>query len=562
MTAYASAPGTARESRADPAVQPSRPARRPVLIAAAVVTALALLAGARLAWVSDDALITLRTALNAAHGWGWGFNATEAVQGYTHPLWFLIWLGLGAVFGHWLLTIMLVGLVLTAAAVWLVFSRGTSAPRIALVGGLLLLSTAFVEYSTSGLENPLGYLIFAGILTLLARERAPDSPALGTAVALGLLAAAAFLTRMDYLLLLAPLGLLWVWQRRQHPRELAAAGLAAAAPVTAWFAWAYATYGYLLPATYEAKTNIVGTPAEHIAAGLTYLQVSLTTDLATVVLLAAGGVMAIGWGTAQMRAVMLGIVIYLAYVVWIGGDFMVGRFLAVPVFLTAAMLVSLPVSYAGIAHLPGSLTARGRWAAALVTVAAVAVAGYLVGQPSSALAAPQEPRWSHREVSVTDERALWGGEVRGNLSRYLSEHASGDVPAVPAFTGLSFDTVVMPLAQIERLATEWPDAPAQPGLPSEVTAVCGGLGVVSLASGPQHHWIDQCALVDRFLATQPGEKVPVVGQAGHYVRDVPAGYPEALKSGDPRRVQDPELATQLADIWDRIRPQTSTSRAD
>lgn len=545
---------------------PSAAARpRGGTVAALIVTVLAVLAGARLAWVSDDAIITLRTALNAAHGWGWGFNTTEAVQGYTHPLWFLIWLGLGSVVGNWLLVIMLVGLVFTGVAVWLVFRRGTSGPRIVLIGGLLLLSTAFVEYATSGLENPLGYLLFALMLTVLWRS--PPAPAGGSSggiagpVALGLLTAAAFLTRMDYLLLLAPMALLWAWRNRRRPRDLAVAAIAAVVPVLAWFAWAYATYGYLLPATFEAKTNIVGTPAEHISAGLTYLQVSLTTDPATALILGAGLVAAIGWGTALMRAVMLGILAYLGYVVWIGGDFMVGRFLAVPTFLTAAMLVTLPVSFARLARLTG-VSARARWAGAGGIVAAVAAAGVLLGQPSAALAAPMEPRWSHREVSVTDERALWGGEVRGNLTRYLRDRTSGTAVEVPEFAGLSFATVVLSLAQMERIATDWPDAPATPELPTEVTAGCGGLGVLALASGPEHHWIDQCALTDRFLATLPGRKVPIVGQAGHYVREVPAGYPEAISAGDAQRVADPRLATQLADVWERIRSQTSASRAD
>jgi hypothetical protein len=195
-------------------------------------------------------------------------------------------------------------------------------------------------------------------------------------------------------------------------------------------------------------------------------------------------------------------------------------------------------------------------------VAAVAAAGVLLGQPSAALAAPMEPRWSHREVSVTDERALWGGEVRGNLTRYLRDRTSGTAVEVPEFAGLSFATVVLSLAQMERIATDWPDAPATPELPTEVTAGCGGLGVLALASGPEHHWIDQCALTDRFLATLPGRKVPIVGQAGHYVREVPAGYPEAISTGDAQRVADPRLATQLADVWERIRSQTSASRAD
>lgn len=60
--------------------------------------------------------------------------------------------------------------------------------------------------------------------------------------------------------------------------------------------------------------------------------------------------------------------------------------------------------------------------------------------------------------------------------------------------------------------------------------------------------------MDRFLAGLPGRKVPVVGQAGHYVREVPDGYLEAVRTGDPTRVTDPVLAQRLADVWTRIRP--------
>src|SRR5215510_6075738 len=41
----------------------------------------------RTAWLSDDALITLRTVLNVTHGFGLRFNIDERVQTYTHPLW-------------------------------------------------------------------------------------------------------------------------------------------------------------------------------------------------------------------------------------------------------------------------------------------------------------------------------------------------------------------------------------------------------------------------------------------------------------------------------------------
>src|SRR6478672_9938157 len=51
------------------------------------------------AWVSDDAVITFRYVDNLLHGHGASFNPGDKVQGYTHPLWFLL-LSLATVFTH------------------------------------------------------------------------------------------------------------------------------------------------------------------------------------------------------------------------------------------------------------------------------------------------------------------------------------------------------------------------------------------------------------------------------------------------------------------------------
>src|SRR4026209_1215448 len=48
----------------------------------------------KIAWVADDALITVRSALNFVHGYGATFNIDERVQAYTHPAWFLLVSGL------------------------------------------------------------------------------------------------------------------------------------------------------------------------------------------------------------------------------------------------------------------------------------------------------------------------------------------------------------------------------------------------------------------------------------------------------------------------------------
>ena len=44
----------------------------------------------RLAWLSDDAYITLRSVENFTHGYGAVYNVGERVQSFTHPLWMLL----------------------------------------------------------------------------------------------------------------------------------------------------------------------------------------------------------------------------------------------------------------------------------------------------------------------------------------------------------------------------------------------------------------------------------------------------------------------------------------
>jgi len=121
---------------------------------------------ARLSWLSDDSLITLRTALNLTHGWGPGFNAVESVQAYTHPLWFLTWVALGSITGEWIISILIFSLICSTIAVAIALWLAPNAIAIVVTFAALLFSSAFADFSTSGLENPMSFL-WLGILFLL-----------------------------------------------------------------------------------------------------------------------------------------------------------------------------------------------------------------------------------------------------------------------------------------------------------------------------------------------------------------------------------------------------------
>src|SRR5687768_1854279 len=123
------------------------------------LAALFLLVLVRTAWVCDDAFITFRTVDNLLNGYGLRWNVSERVQSFTHPLWMLLYVVPYAATGEPYVT----GIWLSIAVSLLAFTAALSIARdlwIAIVGAVLLMSSrAFVDYSTSGLENPLTHLL-------------------------------------------------------------------------------------------------------------------------------------------------------------------------------------------------------------------------------------------------------------------------------------------------------------------------------------------------------------------------------------------------------------------
>ena len=93
----------------------------------------------RIAWMSDDALITLRTVLNITHDWGPGFNATESVQAFTHPLWFVVWVLTGTLTGNFVVAMLLLSALLATVAFGVLAWNTRTVPRLVVLTGLLAL---------------------------------------------------------------------------------------------------------------------------------------------------------------------------------------------------------------------------------------------------------------------------------------------------------------------------------------------------------------------------------------------------------------------------------------
>lgn len=461
-----------------------------------------MMAVVRCIWICDDACITMRTVDNFLHGYGMTWNPPERVQVFTHPLWFLVLIVSDALSPSSYWSVAAPGLLVSGLAVGLAMWKLRVSPLGILAFGLTLaMSRAFVDYTSSGLENPLGYLIVA-LLILTTGARAVGAPPKHALLRLTILASLLTLARWDLALLVAPtLAARWHGELRSRWREL----IAGLGPLLAWLAFSTVYFGFPFPNTFYAKLGI-GVPAgELVRHGWWYLEATLRRDPLTMVVIVAGLFWILLRGEREHRLWAVGILLYLAYVVRIGGDFMQGRFLAIPFWATCLLGAT-------------ALTSVRRAA----VLAAMAVLGLLVpGNPWRPLAGADAREWFH---GVADERAFYGP----NTGAWV-RHGS-------AFTEHTFITA----GRKARLEAEKRGG---------ATDIAGSIGFYGYYAGPRLRIIDTMGLTDPFLARMAMAE-PADGttwRIGHFTRELPRGYVETV-STRVNRLEDPQLAQLYDDI--------------
>jgi arabinofuranosyltransferase len=452
----------------------------------------------RVAWISDDALITVRCILNLLHGYGPVFNIDERVQAFTHPLWFLCAaLATKLLVSPWI-ALLVLSMAAPAATLRLLFFRlgeSTAAGIAACV--LLLLSKAFLDYSTSGLETPLTNVLILAVLASGARRLRADVRDEVSLCPLwfGLL----YLNRADTVLLLAPFVAVVMARRFTTRRALVISLAIAAMPVAAWTIFSLLYYGFLVPNTAFAKLGGAIPRHERLLQGCIYMLDSLGRDAVTLPAILAGIVLGLRRGLHGV-ALAFGMLVYLIYVVLIGGDQMSGRFLVAPLIISAGL----------VAQTRGLVRRHLAFGGCLVVLG-------LVNLPATWLADTQMPLMSVSDTGIADERAVFF-------------HAFGLVRAKRYYLDMP------------------PPWPRHLTAPSSVKVIeCGGLGVTGIKAGPDVHIIDQCGLADPLLARLPAVPNPE-WRIAHLVRNMPDKYQESV-AANADEITDPAIAK----LYGRIR---------
>jgi hypothetical protein len=321
----------------------------------------------------DDAYISFRYAQNAIRGYGLVFNSGERVEGFTNFLWTAAMVPLEGArvdVGH---ASMLLGVLFGLATLYLVarFAEAVGAPRgVGWLAALLLAADgSFALWSISGLETALfAFLIFAGALLYVREQRDEWQVASGekdhltrhsspvTLPYSGIVFALAAMTRPEGLMVFAvTVAHQAAWrvlaERRLFAwRDLLRVGGFAALFAPYWLGrWWY--YKSFLPNSFHAKVSASG-PAAQIERGWNHLQQFVGVHLGWLIVLPPlVGVTSAVWRVAREPSAVVTrdsfralwttylaaiIIPYATYIVYVGGDWSVGRFfvpLLAPLYL-------------------------------------------------------------------------------------------------------------------------------------------------------------------------------------------------------------------------------------
>ncbi len=448
----------------------------------------------RNAWVGDDAYITFRTVDNFINGYGLTWNIAERVQAYTNTLWMFV---ISAV--YWFTreafyTSIIVSIVISTATVYfLAFKTAKTHYAACLAVIALILSKAFMDYSTSGLENPLSHLL-AVLFFLLFLNRPLSRKSI---IQLSLIAALAGLNRMDCLLVYAPVFFYIVYKDLRWKNILyIALGFS---PLLIWVLFSLFYYGFLFPNTAYAKLATCIHWADRIEQGLYYTWSSMTVDPITMIIILAGIIIPILTKQRRQTLIIIGPVLYILYVIWIGGSFISGRYFALPFLISIIVLSQYRFE-----------RIKKHWWVIGLAVLVIGLAGRL--SPISTTAA----------YGQDSESCLMGRGIVDEKGWYFQTSSLLNI----------HDTEPMPCHEYAELGRQQQRVPV---------SARGTIGFYGYFVGPETYVIDYYGLTSPLMARLPCDGTQE-WRPGHIAREIPNGFVNSVKLRE-NHIQDRHLAT-------------------
>lgn len=460
-----------------------------------VLFALFFIVLVKTAWLSDDSFITLRVIDNFVNGYGLRYNVVERVQAYTHPLWLFLLTLPYFIFKDPFYTPILISIALTLLLLYLlIFKLSISRFNSIFIIILLIASKSFIDYSSSGLENPLSHLLIVIYIYFYLKEIEIQRKIL----ILSFIISLSYLNRIDSILIYIP-SLFYLFYQNHSKKNILYA-IYGFLPIILWTVFSIVYYGFPFPNTFYAKINTGIPKLEIFSQGVYYFINSLKFDTITLVII----FLVIGITFIKRIKIhyylVFGILLYLIYIIYIGGDFMSGRFFSLPFITAIAILVS-------------SITFNGYYYKLFLSIIFVL---YLILYPYTPVKTGID--YADKTFNFLDENGI--SDERG----YYYQNTS----LWKAINGYK-----MPQHQMIDVAQRQIEM-------KEKVFLAGAIGFLGYYAGPSLYVIDVYALSDAFLSKLPVVKYDLIyGRAyekkfnrkpnknwriGHFLRPLPEGF--------------------------------------
>jgi len=453
------------------------------------------------AWVSDDAYITFRVVDNFLNGYGLRWNINERVQVFTHPLWMFLFSGISFFSGEVYFTSIFTGILLSMLTV--VILLRIKKLSVANCMGVLLLafSGAFVDYSTSGLENPLSHLLIVSFGYVYVHEKIKNRFFL-----LSFLCGLACFNRLDMVFFFLP-AIAQVYFSIQNKKNAILTLFIGMLPVILWEIFSFLYFGFPFPNTYYAKLNHWLSTGELLRQGLLYLQHTALSDPITAIVIIIGSITSLIHWNLKRGMLSLGAFLYLLYVISIGGDFMEGRFLTGIFLVMVIELVLYEIDRIRMIHFG--------WILPLL----------IVFNFYSSVPTFLSYSWNFIEPwqdGIVNERAFYWPDT--GLFR------KGGIRSEPAHIWVRNGKDLREQSKSNFLVVEKMS-----------------IGFVGYYAGPNVHIIDELGLGSALTARIPPRR-KANWRIGHFVRIIPEGYTEFLYTEDLEKIQDDDTRKFVAEI--------------
>lgn len=319
-----------------------------------ILLTISLIGLVALAWyhrfMQDDAFISFRYADNLLHGNGLVWNPGERVEGYSNFLWTLLmaagmWMGIDPVPWSQLLGILSFALSLyfTFRLASLCFnSRYIACMTILLLGW----NFTFHSFATGGLETQFQTCLFVMLGYLMVRMNCGDEPAARPLLGFSLCSAVAILTRLDSVIICGFLSgyilirVLWPETgSKTKGKNIVLLLIPQIFILVPWLVWKQWYYGQILPNSFYLKASAAF--SGYVIHGIRYLDLFLIS-YGLLPLCVVGLVAVRRWlkeGNRFLLLVSIMILVWVVYIITIGGDFMEFRML-VPIMPFMFLLIS------------------------------------------------------------------------------------------------------------------------------------------------------------------------------------------------------------------------------